>query len=260
MPSRLACVDGEIQPIADARIPVDDPGLLRGDGVFEAIRLYGERPFELERHLERMRRSATGLRLALDIDAVRADVEALLARRGEGDEVLRILATRGGRRIALFEGVPAASATCTLACVTYAPPRLLDEIKSLSYAANMLASRLAGERGFDDALFVSPHGRVLECPTATFFAVRGDAILTPPLSDHVLDSITRQVLFELADVREQPLELADLERLDEAFVASSTREIVAVSRIEEIGLAAPGPLTGELARRFAERVASGPGG
>ncbi|HEX2703408.1 MAG TPA: aminotransferase class IV [Solirubrobacteraceae bacterium] len=256
MPSGLACIDGVLVQLADARIPVDDHGLLRGDGVFEAIRLYDGRPFALDRHLERMRRSAAGLRLPLDVDAVRGDVERMLKARADGDDILRVLATRGGRRITLFEALPPERESCSLGCVTYAPVRVLDQIKSLSYAANMLAARLAQERGFDDALLVSPHGRVLECPTASFFAIAGGVIRTPPLSDHVLDSITRQILIEVADVREEPITVDDLAVLDEAFVASSVRDVLAVNRIDERELAAPGVLTSAVAARFRERTAA----
>jgi branched-chain amino acid aminotransferase len=256
MPSGLACIDGLLMQLADARISVNDPGLLRGDGVFEAIRVYERGPFELERHLERMRRSAAGLRLELDIAAVRADIESMLAARVEGDDVLRVLATRGGRRITLFEALPPQRESCSLGSVTYAPVRVLDQIKSLSYAGNMLASRLAQERGFDDALLVSPHGRVLECPTASFFAVTGGVIRTPPLSDHVLDSITRQILLEVAEVREEPISADDLAGLDEAFVASSLRDVLPVSRIDGHELGAPGALTRETAERFRERTAA----
>ena len=79
-----------------------------------------------------------------------------------------------------------------LGIVTYAPTRVLDGVKSLSYAANMLCTRLAQERGFDEALLVTPHGRVLEAPTSTLFWVDADgALCTPPLDEHILASITR---------------------------------------------------------------------
>ena len=70
----LVCIDGVLTDPADAVIPVTDEGLLRGDGVFEVIRVYAGRPFALDEHLARMTRSADGLRLPLDVDAVRADV------------------------------------------------------------------------------------------------------------------------------------------------------------------------------------------
>jgi branched-subunit amino acid aminotransferase/4-amino-4-deoxychorismate lyase len=84
----LACVDGEVMAAAEATIPATDEGLLRGDGVFEVMRLYAGRPFAYDDHLARMRRSAQNLRLPLDVEAMRADAEALLARSGELDALL----------------------------------------------------------------------------------------------------------------------------------------------------------------------------
>jgi branched-chain amino acid aminotransferase len=257
MPSGLASVDGVITPQAQALIPVSDHGLLRGDGVFEAIRIYGGRPFALDDHLARMRRSADGLRLALDIEALRVEVAAMLERCEDGDDVLRLLATRGGRRIILLESVPELPKLYALARVTYSPGRVLDGVKSLSYAANMLALRLAQERGFDDALLVTPHDRVLECSTSSFFAVIGGVLRTPPLSEHILDSITRRVVLAVGDVSEEPIRVADLEQVEEAFIASSVREVVGVERIEDRELEAPGPLTREVADLVSERILAG---
>ena len=255
-PAPLACIDGVLTPLAEARIPVSDEGLVRGDGVFEVIRLYDGVPFALERHLARLANSAAGLRLPLDIEAVRADIERILAEPNTGGALLRLIVTRGGRRIAMLEALPVLGESVALASVTYSPTRVLDGVKSLSYAANMLASRLARERGFDEALLVSPHRRVLECPTASFFAVEAGAIVTPPLSERILDSITRALVLELADVDEQPITVDELESIDEAFIASSVAEVMPVRRIDERELPAPGPLTLGLATALRARIAA----
>jgi branched-chain amino acid aminotransferase len=254
MPSGLACVDGVLTPAEEARIPVTDEGLVRGDGAFEVIRLYGGIPFALDRHLTRLAGSAEGLRLGLDIAAVREDIELILGECAEDDELVRVMVTRGGRRITLLETLPPVAESCSLGQVTYSPPRLLDGIKSLSYAANMLATRLARERGFDEALLVTPHERVLECPTASFFAVRDGAVLTPPLSEHILDSITRALVIEVAGASEEPLTATDLETIDEAFLASSVVEVLPVRRIEAWDLAAPGERTTAVASAVREQI------
>jgi branched-chain amino acid aminotransferase len=243
MTAELACVDGVIVPIASASVSILDDGLLRGDGVFEVVRLYRGVPFALERHLERIAESAANLRLALDLPALTDDVAALLGAAQPTDALLRLLATRGGRRIALIEPLPSRPGALSLGAVTYAPTRVLDGVKSLSYAANMLASRLACERGFDEALLVSPHGRVLELPTASFFWARGGELFTPPLSDHILDSITRSLAIECSGARERSTTLEDLETAEEAFVASTVVEVRAVRRIEDRELSEDGPLT-----------------
>ncbi len=239
----LASIDGVLMDSADATISVLDEGLLRGDGVFEVIRVYAGTPFALAEHLQRMSRSAASLRLAFDEDVVRAEAEALLAEGGANDAALRLVVTRGGRRIGLLEPMKTFPDTISLATITYSPTRVLDGVKSLSYGANMLATRLAKEAGAEEALLVSPHGRVLEGPTTSFFYVLGGELCTPPLSDRILDSISRRVLLEVTDARERVTTLDDLASISEAFLASSLREVMAVRSIDERTLdAAPGPV------------------
>src|SRR5918998_5324097 len=106
MPDKLAILDGDVMDVAQATIPVTDEGLLRGDGVFEVVRLYGGRPYGLKEHLERMARSAAALRLPFDIEAMRDDVEKLLERSEPADGGLRLLATRGGGRAGVIPNPP----------------------------------------------------------------------------------------------------------------------------------------------------------
>jgi len=140
----------------------------------------------------------------------------------------------------LSEPLPEMPERARLAYVTYAPSRLLDGVKSLSYAANMLASRAAKERGFDEALLVTPHGRVLEAPTSSLFYVsaRGE-LCTPPLDDHILASITRARVIELVGAVEHMTTTDELRDAREAFLASTTREVQSVEAIEDHEL---GPL------------------
>lgn len=252
----LASLDGAVIPVEQARIPVTDEGLLRGDGVFEVVRLYDGVPYALDEHLARMTRSAQTARLPFDASALAADVEALLAAASPGDGALRMLCTRGGRRIVLLEAVPDYPETIALATVTYAPTRVLDGVKSLSYAANMLCTRLAREAGAFEALLVTPHGRVLEGPTSAFFYVRDGLVCTPPLADHVLDSITRRRVLETVDVEERSTSLDDLADAQEAFLASTFKEVLPVHAIDGRTLDAPGPVSREAGRLVGERIAA----
>src|SRR5205807_1489010 len=207
----LASVDGAIMLASGATIPATDEGLLRGDGVFEVIRVYNGRPFALEDHFTRLERSAGNLRLPIDVEAVRADSHRLLAEAGPGPdhEVLRIVLTRGGRRLLLTEPMHEMPERIRLGLITYSPTRVLDGIKSLSYGGNMLASRLAREQGYDEALLVTPHGRVLEAPTSSLFWVSGGDVLTPPLDDHILASITRRIVIEITGAQERACTIED---------------------------------------------------
>ncbi len=252
----LASVDGSIGPAEEARIPVTDEGLTRGDGAFEVARLYGGRPFALEDHMARLAATCEGLRLPYDEDALRAEIGALLDAAGAVDELLRVVLTRGGRRILTIEPQPPRAASARVATVTYAPNRVLDGLKTLSYAGNMLAGRLAREQGFDEALLVTPHGRVLEGPTWTFFWVADGRLYTPPLEDRILASITRRYVIEECDGEERPCTLDDALGAEEAFIASSVREVMPIAAIDDVTLpAAPGPVTREAAERLSSRIA-----
>src|SRR5919199_1340108 len=93
-------LDGRELSYEQAGIPVDDPGIVRGDGVFEVVRLYGGTPLALEEHIARLRRSAAAMRQALDVEALRDDLALALADAPEdGDRVLRIIVTGAGRRL-----------------------------------------------------------------------------------------------------------------------------------------------------------------
>ena len=249
-----AILDGELLDKSRATIGITDEGLLRGDGVFEVICLYGGRPFAYDDHFARMQRSADNLRLPFDAVAMRADADRLLGET-TGDGLLRLVTTRGGRRIGLLEPMPEYPKTLALASVEYAPTRVLDQIKSLSYGANMLSDRLAQESGADLALLITPHGRILEGATSSFFAVLDGALVTPPISEHILESITRKHLLTIADVQERTLTRDDIPNFTEAFLASTTREVHPVHRIDDVELAgAPGPLTAAAAEAFSAHV------
>jgi len=252
----LASVDGTITPTAAATVPMKDDGLYRGDGAFEVIRLYDGNPFALTDHLDRLARSATAIELEFDRAALELEIEALLAAAGPVDGQLRLIVTRGGRRIAATEPIPDHAETLTLATVTYQPSVILNGVKSLSYAANMEASRLAKARGADEAVLVQPDGTVLEPPTSAIFWVSPEGGLrTPALDNGVLESITRDRLVKALHVEEGVFKVDDLREASEAFLASTTREIQAVAAIDGRQLpSAPGPRTEEAQRAFAETL------
>jgi branched-chain amino acid aminotransferase len=233
--SELASVDGRIGSTAEATVPLQDDGLYRGDGVFEVLRLYSGRPFALADHLDRLVRSAASIELEVDRAAMEAEIEALLARLEPADGLLRLLVTRGGRRIAATEPLTEYGETIRLATVSYSPTVVLNGVKSLSYAANMQATRLAQGRGAEEAILVTPDGTVLEAPTSTLFWVSPQGPLrTTALDAGVLASITRDRVIEALEVEEGHWPVADLRAAGEAFLASTTREaIVAFAAVLE---------------------------
>ncbi len=252
----LASVDGTIAPTAEATIALKDDGLYRGDGAFEVIRLYGGKPFALVDHLDRLIRSTSAIELEFDRGALEREIEALLGTAGPVEGQLRLIVTRGGRRIAATEPIPPHPETVRLQTVTYCPTVILNGVKSLSYAANMQSTRIAKAAGADEAVLVRPDGTVLEPPTSSVFWVSAEGELrTPALSDGVLESITRDRMIKALHVEEGTWQVDDLRGASEAFLASTTREIQGVAAVDGREFpSAPGPRTREAQEAFAETL------
>jgi branched-chain amino acid aminotransferase len=250
--NEIVSVDGAITPTAEAVIPLRDDGLYRGDGVFEVARLYGGRPYRLGEHLDRLERSAAQIELPIERGALEAEIDSLLEAHGDGDGQLRVVITRGGRRIAAIEELPNLAPSVSLASVSYSPSIILTGAKTLSYGANMQATRLAIGRGADEAVLVRPDGIVMEPPTSTIFWVAASGELrTPALDVGILDSITRRKLLEVLDeVEEGHFPLDDLTSATEAFLASSVREVQPVSAVDGIELDRHGTRTQEARAGF----------
>ena len=252
----LASVDGSIGPAAEATIPLQDDGLYRGDGVFEVIRLYAGRPYALAEHLDRLERSAAAIDLPVDREPLEREIDALLERFGAGDAQLRLVITRGGRRIAATEELPDKGETVSLVTVRYSPTIILTGVKSLSYGANMQATRIAQAAGADEALLVRPDGIVLEAPTSTIFWVSPEGRLrTPAIGTGILESITRAQIVRELDVEEDEFHIDQLNASDEAFRASTVREVQPVREVDGRTLETPGPRTAEARDAFAALIA-----
>jgi branched-chain amino acid aminotransferase len=280
--SSLASVNGTITPAEEARVSVLDNGFTYGDSVYEVLRTYGGRAFEPGRHFRRLRRSAA--RLGFDVpgaDAgLLAQVDALLARAPEGESYIRIVVTRGvGDCSYHFERVSAPTVVMIQKPLTPYPSAHYEEgvraaavdvrrnhktaldpaIKSSNLLNNILAVREAQARGAEEPLLLSHEGLLAEGASTNVFAGRDGTLRTPPLATGILAGITREVVIELArdlgiPCREEPLCLPDLLAADEAFLTSTTREVVPLRQVDErtIGDGRPGPLTRRVMRAFRE--------
>ncbi len=261
----LASVDGRITPPEEATISILDEGLVRGDGAFEVLKLYGNHPFRLGAHLDRLARSATAIELGFDRSALESEIAALLEQGGSPDGCLRVIITRGGRRLLTVEELTPLSPSASIALIELSPSEILAGVKSLSYAANMQASRIAASRGADEAVYIRPDGVILEAPTSSIFWVASDGDLrTPSLNAGILDSITRDVLIDGMPVSQGTYGRNDLLAAREAFLASTNREIQPISAVEGIPLPVVGGPGAEAAAETlrkaveAERTATRP--
>ena len=254
----LASVDGRIGPPGEARISILDEGLIRGDGAFEVIKLYDGNAFRLDAHLARLGRSAASIELDFDAGSLATEIEGLLAEADGSSGCVRVVITRGGRRVLTLEEFPPFPESASIALIELNPSEILAGVKSLSYAANMQAGRIAAARGADEAVFVRTDGIVLEAPTSSVFWTDAEGTLrTPALDIGILDSITRDVLVEGMEVEEGAFDRSALMGAREAFLASTNREIQAISAVDGTAIeVVGGPALTDSKRVLAEAVAA----
>ena len=272
----LVWIDGAPVPAADARVPVFDRGFLYGDSVYEVTRAFGGVPFALDEHLDRLERSAAGLLMRTPPRAaIKKAVLDTLAAAQLDDAYVRIVVTRGAGEIALD---PAAADEPRLIVIArppkppppeayrdgvevaivgrtrYAPgvptSTVDPQVKSGNYLGSVMAVAEARKRGAYEAILCDNVGRLTEGSSSNFFLVRGHWVSTPPLSVGLLEGITRRKVLEILAAEkvrcaEQPLWPIDLHRADEAFLTSSVRGVVPITRAdgEPIGDGKPGPIT-----------------
>jgi len=278
----FASVNGAVTPAAEARVSVLDNGFTFGDSVYETLRTYGGRPFHLDRHLARLRRSAGRLAIAIpQADSVLAAwLDALLARAGNAESYVRLIVSRGvgdisyhfdrisGPTVVMavkpYDPLPAASYSEGIAVAVVAvrrnPKQALDPaIKSCNLLNNILAVREAQAKGAQEAILLNLRGEVAEGASSNVFVVKHGTVLTPPLSAGILPGITRDVILERGAglglaMREETLQVADLLGADEAFITSTLKEAAPVRSVDglPIGSGRPGPITLRILQDFRE--------
>jgi branched-chain amino acid aminotransferase len=225
-------IDGRLVPPGEEPSVALDDGLVRGDGVFEGMRLYERRPRTPGEHLDRLCRSAAVVGLEVDRGRLESELAEFCRATRAPDCGVRLMLTRGGHRVWREEPLLPASPGLRLLPVEHRVTPLLVGAKTLSYAANMQAKRLAAAAGCDDALLVrADDGVVLEGPTTAFGWLEGDALVFPPLALGVLDSITRRLAAEAVPVREREATPADLAGADGALVLSTLQEAQPVAEV-----------------------------
>lgn len=273
-------INGEFVEKEQAKISVFDHGLLYGDGVFEGIRAYGGRPFELEEHLERLWESACTLMLAIPIsqeemaDAIRRALKV----NGLSDAYIRVIVTRGEGTLGLDPDLCHGGAVIVIAdkialyseeayrngleivsvSVVRNHPQALDpRIKSLNYLNNVLAKMQGKLAGAPEALMLNHLGYVAECTGDNIFTVRQGDVFTPSVTSGILKGITREVVIGLAReaglvVHEVFMTLHDIYNAQECFLTGTAAEVIAVTKIDGrvIGDGKPGAVTRDLLKRF----------
>ena len=275
-------IDGGFYSKDDAKISVFDHGLLYGDGVFEGIRTYNGRVFELDVHIDLLYASAQII--ALDIPGTRDEIVEILMetiRRNEAyDGYIRLVVTRGIGDLGLNPNkCPEATVFCIAGGITLYPEEVYQKgfkvatlstrrndpqainpaVKSLNYLNNVMGALELRDRGVNEGLFLTTAGYVCECTADNLFLVKGHKLMTPHPATGALKGITRGVAMRLAsfmglEVEEGFYTLYDVYTADEAFLTGTAAEVGPIVEVDKrkIGAGAPGPVTKEIISRFHE--------
>ncbi len=289
----IVYLNGRFCPADEARISLLDGGYLFGDGVFETLRLYAGRPFDLEGHLARMASQLEALEYSWRPDIRElGDILDTLVTRNEWngmDVRCRITVSRGYDGGELLPLLDHGNITPTISMV--AQPlgdRLVrwqkdgiaveplpfayvrgnfPHLKTLNYLPTAMALRYAARHGCDEALFIDGQGRILEAATSNVFMVREGSLWTPPLDLGLLPGRTRSMVLAGAErsglqIHELPFTLDELCRADEVFLSGSVKEIVPVRTIGGVDVAKgePGPVTRILQKEYRRGVRDALGG
>ena len=271
---RKVSLNGAIVAESQARISPFDHGLTVGDGVFETLRTFGGKVFAWRRHYQRLKRSADVMGLAIESsETLRRWAEELLADHSFEESRVRVTITGGLAPPSTARGngptttlvmvsdlghVPSVSQVITVPWARNDRGALVG-LKTTSYAENVRALEAAHQREASEALLTNTQGRLCEGAGTNVFLVVDRQLVTPPLSSGCLAGITRELVLELTEVVEREIEPGEFAVASEAFLTSSTREVGAISAVDDTVLPeAPGPVTAELTAAFAALVATNP--
>ncbi len=275
----LANLDGQLMPLAEAKISALDRGFLFGDAVYEVLRVYQGRPWLEQEHFERLGHSLQAIRIqGVDPGRLRERMHQTIAAGPFREATVYIQITRGAapRSHAFPVGVkpleflyvqefddPYREARAQGAGVILQPDIRWDrcDIKSTNLLGNVLAIQAAKEAGCLEAVFYLPDGTLTEGTHTSLFGVLDGWLLTAPNGGSILPGITRQLVLRLAaragvPVREQPLNRRHLDGLAELFVTGTTSEVMPVVKVDDlkIGAGQPGPITRRLQQAYREEV------
>ncbi len=254
-------VNGAFVEEDQAKISVNDLSVIRGFGVFDFLRTYNGVPFHLDDHLHRLERSARliGLSLPHPLAKIREITLETLRRNSHTESNIRLVVTGG----LSSDGITPGDSPQLLIMITPVkemPPqwysegakiitchveRFMPGAKSINYIPAILCQREARQQQAIEAIYVDRNGYMLEGTTSNVFAFIGDTLVTPPCN-RVLPGITRQVVIRLAEKEftlvERDLHKDEVRLIDEAFLASTVREVAPITAIDsvKIGDGTPG--------------------
>ena len=243
-------LDGSFLPGKQATIPATDRGFLHGRGLFETLRTYRGIPFRIRDHVARMSASAAHFKIPFKKRDLDPAIRELCRRNRLDDAAVRITLSAEGRLLITARPLqPTPREWVEKGAEVMVVPWRRDARSPLaghkvtSYLENVLTHDEALQRGCADALYVGLRGELLEgCVTNVFLVVKGK-LVTPRLGG-ILPGITRQVVMELAKVKERTVRLKELWKADEAFLTNALIEVLPIGK--------PGPIGRKIAHAYGD--------
>lgn len=274
----MVYLNGKLLPVEEAHISVMDRGFLLGDGVYEVIPVYGGRLFRLPHHLQRLQYSLDAIRIKNPHDNTDWEniFNQLIDSNADHDQSIYLQVTRGAaaKRDHAFpeQVIPTVFAMCQpiaplsdsmrrngVRAITLEDIRWKRcDIKAITLLANVMLRQQAQEEGAAEAILVS-HGYAHEGAASNLFIVKDNVIITPPKDTQLLPGVTRDLVLELArqgnfNINERAIKVSELENADEIWLTSSTKEVLAVTALNDqtVGNGTPGPLWHKIMQHYAD--------
>lgn len=263
----------------NAKVDIEDRGHQFGDGVYEVIKVYRGKLFTLKEHMDRLERSAAEIKMRLPFsrEVIEEKLEELVQINHLDDGAVYLQITRGGSiRQHHFPDSDVLPMLTSYPFENHRPIKLQQtgveavltedlrwkrcDIKSLNLLGNVLAKQEAKEAGKFEAI-MHRDGEITEGSSTNFYGVIGGTIFTHPVNNLILNGITRIKVVELCresgiPFTEKSLRIEDLGKLDEAFITSTTSEIMPVIQVGDtvIGEGIPGSVTKQLQSLFNQLI------
>ena len=264
-------------PIEKVRLSPGQAGLINGWGLFTTLRIVRGEAFAFERHWRRLEKDAAIICLPMPYAGprVRVQLQEVIRANKVAEGCARIYLVYN--QVGFFRS-DESQATVDLIISTAPLPEYreplrltvrehgrhaasaLTGVKTISWLNNVWSVAQAQKEGFDEVVMLNERGEVAECTAANIYVVKGDLVLTPPLSSGCLEGVTRGILFEIAGeagsaAKEQTLKLEDFYTADEVFLSSTNRNVIGVGEIAGHKItSAPGPITMRLGEVFTSYV------
>jgi D-alanine transaminase len=277
----MACLNGELMPVEQARVPISDRGFLFGDAIYEVCRVYRGRCWLEQKHMDRLARSLREMQFPpVDLEAVRRRMHSTIKASDVQEGTVYIQISRGvAPRAHAFPNPPVPptevivarpyddSATALMresGCTVVSQPDIRwgrCDVKSVNLLGNVLANEAAHRAGAFEAVLVDRDGLVTEATHSSLFWVKGAVIYGTPDGPEILPGTTRHRSEGLAkrlgiSFAEGRTTLEDLKRADEVILTGTTIEVLSVVKVDDatLGDGTPGPVSRKLQAAFSEAI------